>query len=493
MAYNFVACDRDQHYLMPPSINEWLPKDHLARFILDVVDEMDLSAFYARHRDDGWGRAAFDPKMMTALLLYNYCIGERSSRKIERRCEEDIACRVITANQVPDHTTIARFRQAHEGALNGLFTQALTLCAEAGLIKAGVVALDGTKIAADASLAANRAADSIAKEVDKMLDDAAAIDAQEDNLFGEDRRGDELPAELADPTSRIARLKEAKARLDEEAKARQDAYDERVQERKAKEAKSGKKLQGRKPKPPDPEEQKKATANTTDPESRIMKSASGYLQGYNGQALVTEDQIVLAAELTHQANDVHQLHPMIDQATSNLDAAGIDDEIATVLADAGYWSEDNVTGGTDDTPELLIATTKDWKQRKAMRERGAPKGRIPGGLSERERMERKLLTKRGQALYKKRGQTVEPVFGQIKDGRGADRFMRRGHSACDSEWKLMNTTHNLLKLWRSGRHNLGSGSQAGAWTESGSHNMPPARRAALVRLLLRHLHPRLAI
>lgn len=459
MSYNFIACDRDQHFLMPPSINEWLPPDHLARFIIDVVEEMDLSAFYARRRDDGWGRAAFDPKMMTALLLYNYCIGERSSRGIERRCQEDVACRVITANHVPDHTTIARFRQAHEDALNGLFTEALKLCSKAGLVRTGVVALDGTKIEANASLSANRSAEAIATEVDKMLAEAAATDAAEDELFGADRRGDELPEELADPTTRRARLKEAKARLDQEAKAEQDDYDKRIEERKAKEAKRGKKLRGRKPKAPDPEEAKKATANITDPSSRIMKSTSGYLQGYNAQALVTEDQIVLAAELTQDANDIHQLHPMIDQATTNLDAAGITDEIAAVVADAGYWSEDNITTGTDDTPELLIATTKDWKQRKAMRERGAPRGRIPKGLSERERMERKLLTKRGQALYKKRGQTVEPVFGQHKDVRDCERFMRRGHSACDSEWKLINTTHNLLKLWRSGRRGLSSAMQ----------------------------------
>ncbi|MBW3591779.1 MAG: transposase, partial [Actinobacteria bacterium] len=199
MAYNLIACDRDQHFLLPPSINDWLEQDHLARFIVDVVDEMDLSAFYARRREDGWGRAAFDPKVMICLLLYCYSGGERSSRRIERRCKEDVACRFITANHTPDHSTIARFRQSHEQELNGLFTEALRLCAKAGLVMVGLVALDGTKVEANASSWVNRTEDQIDKEVAKILSEAAQADAQEDRALGKDRRGDELPIVDIDP------------------------------------------------------------------------------------------------------------------------------------------------------------------------------------------------------------------------------------------------------------------------------------------------------
>ncbi|CAN5823004.1 hypothetical protein BH23ACT11_BH23ACT11_26610 [soil metagenome] len=224
MAYNFIGCDREQSYLLPPSIKDWLPEDHLAWFILDVVGEMDLSGFYARRREDGWGRAAFDPSMMVALLLYCYCIGERSSRKIEVRCREDVACRVITANHIPDHTTISRFRQDSESELSQLFVEGLKLCAEAGLVKVGVVALDGTRVRANASLGANRTAGTIDKEVHEILQEARDTDAREDRLFGESRNSKQLPEELAEPASRLSRLAEAKARLDREAAEHQDAY-----------------------------------------------------------------------------------------------------------------------------------------------------------------------------------------------------------------------------------------------------------------------------
>jgi hypothetical protein len=221
-------------------------------------------------------------------------------------------------------------------------------------------------------------------------------------------------------------------------------------ERAAKEAESGEKLRGRKPKEPDGKKDEEAKANVTDPDSRVMKTRSGYVQGYNAQAAVTEGQVILAAEVTQEANDAHQLHPMLKKVEENLAAAGVEEKPAVALADAGYCNEANVTAMKPDGPELLAATTKDWKQRKAMRERPPPRGRIPRGLGWRERMERKLLTRRGRALYRKRGMTVEPVFGQVKDVRGFDGFLLRGMDGAAGEWKLICSTHNLLKLWRSG-------------------------------------------
>jgi len=451
MACNFLPLNRDQMYLMPPSLREWLPDKDLAWFILDAVAEMDLKPFYKKYRTDGCGHPAFEPAMMVSLLLYSYCLGERSSRRIEHLCERDIAYRVIAANQVPDHTTIARFRQQHQEALAGLFTKVLRLCSEAGLVRVGVVALDGTKMKANAALDANRTYASIEEEVEKWLKEAQAVDEGEDRLYGPDRRGDELPVELQDRRSRLARLKECKARLEREATEAAAAQQARIEERAVQEATTGKKLRGRKPKALDPTPEAAAKANATDPDSRIMKTRSGYVQGYNAQAAVTEEQIIVAAELVQEENDVQQLRPMLGKANENLAAIGSDQKIGVVLGDAGYWSEANCSQANPEGPELLVATTKDWKQRQAMREQPAPRGRISASLSPRERMERKLLTKRGRALYKKRGQTVEPVFGQIKSARGCDRFRRRGKSACASEWQLICATHNLMKLWRNRR------------------------------------------
>ena len=247
MAFNFLPCDRDQPYLLPPSLKDWLPEDHLAWFLLDVVDEIDLRPFYAVHREDGWGAPAFEPKMMLALLRYAYCTGERSSRRIERRCHQDIAFHVITANAAPDHSTIARFRQANEQALAACFTEVLRLCAAAGLIRVGVVSLDGTKVEANASLQANRSREAIEAEVQAMLAEAAATDRAEDDLLGEEVRGDELPPGLATRGGRLARLKECRARLEEQDV--QARYAQEVSHRAAIEAETGKPLLGRPPKP----------------------------------------------------------------------------------------------------------------------------------------------------------------------------------------------------------------------------------------------------
>lgn len=451
MAYNLIECNREQMFLMPISLRDWLPEGHLAWFVLDAVETIDLSKFYLKYRIDGWGHAAYDPRMMVSLMLYAYCLGVRSSRQIERACEVDVAFRVIAGNLKPDYSTVCRFRAENETELGVLFTDVLRLCAEAGLVKAGVVALDGTKIKANASLAANRTQEHIEEEVRKMLAEAREKDEEEDRLFGKGSRGDELPEELRDRKSRLARLKECRERLAREKEEKARCQAENIEQRQSEEASSGQRKRGRKPKEIAEilKEAAGAKANVTEPDSRIMKTRKGYIQGYNAQAVVDRGQIVIAADVTQEANDKRQLHPMTEQARNELKAAGIEDEIKTELADTGYWSENNIAQSLPTDPEFLIATTKDWKQRKAMQERGAPRGRIPKDLSERDRMERKLLTKRGKSLYKLRGQTVEPIFGQIKS-RGCDTFMRRGYHAVRSEWRLICATHNLLKLFRSG-------------------------------------------
>lgn len=284
-----------------------------------------------------------------------------------------------------------------------------------------------------------------------MLAEAEAVDAREDETWGRDRRGDELPEDLRTREGRLKRLRECKERLDREAEDRKALQEKKIEDRKAEEAATGKRKRGRKPKNPDEMENNKAKANVSDPESRIMKTRNGYVQGYNAQATVTEDQVIIAAEVTQEENDVRQLHPMLDKAAQTLESAGVTDKMGIALADAGYFSETNLANASPDGPELFIATTKDWKQRKAMAEAPPPRGRIPKNLSLKERMERKLLTMRGRATHKVRGQTVEPVFGQIKDARGCDRFMQRGLVAVSVEWKLICAAHNLLKLFGSGK------------------------------------------
>jgi len=454
MGHNFIPCDRDQSYLMPPSLRDWLPEDHLAWFVLDAVGQMDLSAFYSKYRADGWGAAAFEPAMMVSLLLYAYCAGERSSRAIERHCEIDVAFRVVAGNRRPDHATIARFRRKNLAELEGLFVETLRLCAEAGLVKVGLVALDGTRIKANAAFAANRTHEGLAKEVEaevkKMLAEAESTDTEEDRRYGS-KRGDEMPDGLRTRKTRLERLRECKARLEREGAERAAEQQKKIDERARREAETGEKIGGRRPNEPDDAPDPKARANPTDPESRIMKTAKGYLQGYNAQAAVTEGQVIVAADVTQDASDYAELAPMLAKTAENLEAAGVEEEVKVAVADAGYFSEANVESAAPEGPELLIATTKDRERRRALQELPPPRGRIPKGLSERERMERKLRTKRGRELYKKRSRTVEPVFGQVKGARRCDSFLLRGLDGAEGEWKLICGTHNLLKLWRSGK------------------------------------------
>jgi hypothetical protein len=284
-----------------------------------------------------------------------------------------------------------------------------------------------------------------------MLSEAAAKDAEEDNAYGADKRGDEMPDDLRDRNSRINRLKACKERLEQQKAEAEKQQQDKIDKRKAKEQSSGKKPRGRKPKLPEEAGNKDAKANVTDPESRVMKTRKGFVQGLNGQAVVTEEQIIVAEDVTQDENDKQQLHPMLAQAEANRQAVEIEEEMGVALADAGYCSEENFTKTPAGNVELLVAVQKDYKQRKAMTEQLPPEEPIPDGLSPTELMERKLLTERGREMYKIRGRTVEPVFGQIKDVRGFDRFMRRGIEACRSEWSLICATHNLLKLWRSGK------------------------------------------
>jgi len=458
VAYRFLPCNRDQEFLLPPNMRDWLPADHLVWFVIDSVAQMDLRPFSVRNREreDPRGRAAYAPGMMLSLLIYAYCRGVRSSREIERRCREDVAYRIVCANLIPDHSTIARFRQQHDAAMEVVFVEVLRLCREAGMVRLGLVALDGTKIEANASLDANRTLASIEKEVRRMLDEAARVDAAEDTLFGSDRRGDEVPAELTDPNHRLERFRQAKRRLDERQSAREAKHHEHLQERAETEARTGRKLRGRKPKPPEPEPE--AQANVTDPDSRIMKTQHGYVQGYNAQAIATRDQVIVGAEVTDEANDVRQLVPMVEAVEQTLKAAGLSEpQMGTLLADAGYWSEANAEAVSSlPIADALIATTKDWKRRRELHEQGAPRGRIPAGMSRQDRMERRLRTKRGRELYGQRSGIIEPVFGQGKEVRGGRRFMRRGTVAVNAEFKLMCSTHNLLKLFTRARARMRS-------------------------------------
>jgi len=449
MAYNFRGGNRLQTTLMPPSITDWLAPEHLAWFVIDAVESMDLTAFYARYRTNGQGSAAWHPQLMVALLLYAYCHGERSSRKIEALCEESVPYRVITGNEKPDHCSISRFRTANEAWMKQLFVEILRLCAEAGLVKVGKVNLDGTKMKANASLSANRTEKSLAEEIERMLTEAAAQDAQEDEAFGKDKRGDELPEDLRTHKDRLARLQEAKERLERERLEAEEAQRQKLEERKRQEEETGKKARGKPPKSvedvrKDKEERK---ANATAPDTRILKTRSGYVQGFNAQAVCTDDQIILAADVTDQENDQGQYHPMMEQAQENANAVleGDDAKIHLGRADAGYCNEADLE--KECGHEILVATKKDWKRRKEMRDEPPPRGRIPKDLSATQRMERKLRTKRGSEEYKKRSQTIEPVFGQIKSGRRTDSFYGRELPSAQGEWNLICGASNLLKLF----------------------------------------------
>jgi transposase len=432
MGQRFISCDRDQVMLLPPDLCEWLPAGHLAHFVIDTVEELDLAAFYAAYRQDGTGRPAHDPATMVALVLYAYAKGDRSSRVIERRCVEDIAYRVIAANRGPDHSTIARFVERHQDALGGLFGQVLGLCQRAGLVRAGVLALDSTKIAANASGQANMTFEQIAREI---IAEGIATDRAEDELFG-DARGDELPPELADPKTRRERLRAAKAELEAEWQAEREAREQMLARRAEHKQKTGRNPAGRPPTTP-VADSPQGRMNLTDLDSRPMKTPRGFIQGYNAQAVATEDQIVVCADVITRSADGGQLGPMITTARQELAAAGSPDGPEIVLADAGYWSAPDIRKLTGQGMTVLVPPDAHT--------RTAPNPSRTGGLY--DEMRKRLDDEQGRALYRRRQTAIEPVFGQTKFNRRAERFRRRGLAACRAEWRLITATHNLLKLW----------------------------------------------
>jgi len=447
MAANFINYDQDQQHLLPKDLAEWVEEDSLERFVSDTIDYLDnddrLEPFYPPETEENRGRPQYHPVMLLKVLVYAYAQGIRSSRRIDRLLERDVAFRYLAANQQPDFRTISDFRKDHREDFRHLFVEIVRLCAQAGMAQLGEVALDGRRVQGDAALDQNRTREQIEAEIQAILEEAAAIDEEEDEEYGPENRGDELPEEMQDQESRLERLQAAKAELDQQEHAMKDEQREKIDQREQEEADRGESLRGAKPTPPeDVELDEDARANTTDPESQTLKTADGWKQGYNGQAMVDCDsQVIVAQAVTTDANDTQQLEPMLEEC------ADVNGEApSTLLADAGYWSEANAALGDDQT-ELFIATTKDWKRRQELAEQGPPRGRIPEAYGPAERMERKLRTKRGRDIYGQRSQSVEPVFGQHVN-RGLDRFILRGEDGAAAEWSLFSATHNLLKLWR---------------------------------------------
>lgn len=436
MSHNFRDYDKDQLFLMPPSVQEWVKEDSLARFLSEVIDGMDargrLDAFYAPYRVDGWGAPAFHPVMMLKVVLYAYTNGVTSSRRIEAMLEVDIAFRYLAANNQPDFRTINGFRTTHLDALLGVFVDVLELCREEGMVKLGRVALDGHRVAGDASLSENRKRDRLEQQVRELLDEAALIDARENQQHGPDARGDELPSGLKNPRKRAEHLQRVLDELQKREDARRAEQEERIALRAKEEQEAGRKKRGRKPKPAAevtlPED---ARANRTDPESRVMKGRNGrYLQGYNGQAMVDcESQVIVAQQLTNEQADVNLLASMLDLCEEQAGARP-----AQALADAGYWSEANGALDGENGTDLLIATMH-WAREN------------PEEHPQRDVMEAKLEKEEGKAAYAQRASTVEPSFGQMVT-RGLERFRLRGKKKAGLEWSLWCTTHNLLKLWR---------------------------------------------
>jgi len=399
-----------------------------------------LSQIYDDYYSPRGGQPAYQPQMMVSLLLYGYCVGMASSRKIEKASYEQVPFRVLATNQHPDHDTICTFRQRHLEALAELFVQVLQLCQKAGLVKLGHVPLDGTKVQANASkhkaMSYGRMKQELARlegEVEQLLARAEAIDTEEDALYGAGKRGDELPEALRFRHQRLERIRQAKAAL--EAEAGQEQLEEDAGWDNTPEATDQ----------PAPEPDESAQRNFTDPDSRIMRDSStkSFQQSYNCQAAVDDQaQVIVAADVTQQANDRRQVEAMADQLQDN--TGGSPQQLS---ADAGYFSEHNVGYLTEAGIEPYVATRQSKHSEKSA---PAPRGRIPQDATVKQRMDRKLRTKRGSVAYAKRRQTVEPVFGRIKEARGFRRFLLRGLPAVRAEWRLICLGHNLLKLFRSG-------------------------------------------
>jgi transposase len=460
MGKTFRAYNLDQRLLLPPDMRQWLPEGHLALFLLDVVSQLDLTEILEVYEQgDGRGQPPYHPAMMVTLLVYAYCVGKPSSRKIERATYDEVPYRVLAGDQHPDHDSIAAFRQRHLRALARLFVQVLQLCEAAGLVKLGHVALDGTKIKANASkhkamsyarMCAKE--QELEQEVARLLEQAQQVDTAEDAAYGTGRRGDELPAELARRETRLRKIREAKAALEAAARAQaeQAAAQARAKlaERARHEAETGKKVGGRPPQVPDPDAAPPAPTaqrNFTDPESRIMKDGAtkGFEQAYNAQAAVDSTaQIIVAATVTQASNDKQQLVPVLAQVQANCGRLP-----AQVSADAGYFNTEHLTDETLRGVDLYVPP--DRQKHGAAPE---PSSAVaPADASVADRMRHKLKTAAGHAVYKWRKAIVEPVFGQNKEVRGFRRFSFRGLAKVEAEWDLICLTHNLLKLWRAPR------------------------------------------
>jgi transposase len=503
MPQNFIESGREQGFLLPPDVREWLPADHLAWFVIDAVAEMDLAAFYAAYRADGHGRAAYEPSLMLTLVLYAFATRVRSSRAIECHCRQDVAYRVITGNLLPDHATIARFVARHERALAELFGEVLRLCGEAGLVKPEVIAIDGTRMAGSANSDATRDFGQIAKEI---LAEHKATDEAEDELYG-DARGDELPEQLRTaegrreffrgarqklrreqtddqqpggeelpepelvfdeerivartqgregwlretrrqleqhrwrqpdpvPRSRAERLLLAAERLEVDLAAERRANEAYEQFKERRRAAGGIRVGGP-PKPYQPPQVPDGKVNLTDPDSKRLKAREGYVQGYNAQAVVDEGQIVLAAEITNNNTDWSQLDPMVTATLAELERAGIGDRPETALADAQYWNEEHIDEVIANK-HMQVLIPPDGS--------GTGKQRAGWSGGRYSWMRYVLASKLGEQLYRKRMQTIEPVFGHTRHNRGVTRFLRRGRTGVRTEWRLLMMTHNLTKL-----------------------------------------------
>jgi len=457
MSKTFRPYELHQRLLLPPDLREWVPEDHWAFFVSDLVDALDLSAiFTSSERGDGRGQPPYDPALRVKLRVYAYGTGKPSARQLERATYEEVAYRVLAADQHPDHASIADFRKRHLAALANLFGQGLRLCQAAGLVKVGHVALDGTKGKANAAthnaLSYGRMAGAeqkLEEEVQALLAQAGAVDRTADARYGQGQRGDELPAELARRESRLRKIREAKAALEHEAKAEAEvaaaAARAKIAERQPREVETGQKAKGRVPTVPDPAQARpeaKAQRNFTDPDSRIMKdgASKAFEQAYNAQAAVdSQAQIIVATAVTQDANDKQQLVPMLRAVQ---DTVGQLPE--KVSAEAGFFSEANLTAKAVAGVDLYVPPAR---QPHTAPGAVAPEA-APAEGAVREQMRHKLNTPEGQAVYKMRKAIVEPVFGQIKEGRGFRRFSFRGLAQVAAEWTLICLTHNLLKLFR---------------------------------------------
>ena len=457
MSKTFRPYDPDQMLLMPPSLADWIPEDHLARFVRDVVEALDLRAIEEAYTEER-GYPPYDPRMMVGVLLYAYCTGTYSARKIATKLIDSVAFRFLAAGNQPDFRTLSEFRRRHGDALAALFTQGLRLCRQAGLVKLGRVAVDGTKIKANASKHKAMSYERMCKgeqeleqEVKRLLKQAEKVDGREDQAYGEGKRGDELPEELARRESRLNKIRQAKAEREEEARERAEQAaveaQAKIEERRLKEQQSGQKARGRKPEVVDPQQavpEPKAQRNFTDADSRIMKDGAtqGFVQGYNCQAVVdSQAQIIVAAALTQQANDKQQLVAMLEEVKKSTG-----EKPAKASADAGYFSEAQITDNKLQGIDLYVAPER-LRHGEKIEEVGddAPPSAKPTLI---EQMREKLKTAQGHAVYKMRKAIVEPVFGQIKEVRGFRRFSLRGKEKVAAEWQLICLTHNLLKLFR---------------------------------------------